>query len=917
MSWRVVALLAPLCASAVSLRARNGTITNATIALSSSSSSSISTTTTAHLADFILQGLGQTTGEDEDGARIAESTSSSTASSSGVDLSTDSSRNGTTTPATITGATATGTPDRLASPTSTSSSSSSSPFPTFSIARQQNGTNSHGSITAFSGITTASTQGFAAASSCQTDLFSWLNASRAYISQHAAETSYHTEFSETIWTLKWPTSLASIGGGVTAASVTTLCDGNPRVVGSGQYLTWSTVTREVYTVTETHISGPYPTPAPCTIGAEECTQLHDWYETAKLKVLYANQTLYEPPCATSGSAIPSGKKSCQPPVVEGWGNFTNEVMAEHAQLLYWPVQVKDPTDDSLLCYKPNEAGVMRTAETIPGTRTGDGPNTMVTDGVTITSPMIAMVYTNVGRADGCGPHISKTIRTMQPEHLSSIRRAPDGGAPRYPFDYSHLNWLCDSGNGTWTTQYVQEGERCYQNVPAAAYFNGPQKWLQYFTNTAAVRGTEVQSWTILNDYEPYIIEEERFTKELHELYGTNAGWLQFGIWDPPVALIQHTAAAKPTLPVGWPATPTATTTQKYDPVSTPATPAHPVGTQLSETPSAVPDVISRPHTGDDDESTPAAPPQQNEGSSSARPQQGENHPAGSPNRPSNGSNNVGSGNQGNQNGEVPQPSHAPIQGDANAGQNSGQHEEQPPAPILAIGSMTLTQQPANPLATSVVFQDAKTTIIVQVPAPGGSAKAVTIDSWTLTPSAAPGGEHVFQNAETAFTVHAAPQANPTPNDNDNVAPAQTPAAAMHDANAILTLNSMTFTASPAADHEVLFNAQTTITIHMGEAATVESHEISAVMSDGLPRLAVSSVMQKQSETRIDGVAAATAASSTSPASQASAATSVATKATGEAPSETSAVGSSTGGSEHVIPSLIISIISIAFACFLL
>ncbi|PIA98032.1 hypothetical protein CB0940_06437 [Cercospora beticola] len=918
MSWRVAVLLAPLCASAVSLRARNGTTTNTTIALSSSSSSSISTTTTAHLADFILQGLGQTSGEDDDGAKTAESTSSSTASSSGANSNTDSSS---ITPATITGASATGSPDRQASTTSTTSTSpSSSPFPTLSIARQ-NGTNSHGNVTAFSSITTASTQDFAAASSCQTDLFSWLNASRAYISQHAAQTSYHTEYSETVWTLKWPTSLASIGGGVAAASVTTLCDGNPRVVGSGQYLTWSTVTREVYTVTETHVSGPYPTPAPCTIGAEECTQLHDWYETAKLKVLYANQTLYEPPCATSGTAIPSGKKSCQPPVVEGWGNFTNEVMAEHAQLLYWPVQVKDPTDDSLLCYKPNEAGVMRTAETIPGTRTGDGPNTMITDGVTITSPMIAMVYTNVGRADGCGPHIAKTIRTMQPEHLSSIRRAPDGGAPRYPFDYSHLNWLCDSGNGTYTTQYIQEGEHCYQNVPAAAYFNGPQKWLQYFTNTAAVRGTEVQSWTILNDYEPYIIEEERFTKELHELYGTDAGWLQFGIWDPPVALIQHTAAAKPTLPVGWPATPTATTTQKYDPVSTPATPAHPVGSQLSETPSAVPDVISRPSTGDDDDDSRPAPPQQNEGSSSAQPQQGENRPAGSPNRPSNGSNNSGPEDKGNSNDEVPRPSHAPIFGNTNGNQNFGQHEQQPPAPILAIGSITLTQQPANPVATGVVFQDAKTTITIQVPASGESAKAVTIDSWTLTPSTAPGGEHVFQNAETAFTVHAAPQANPTPDDNARpgqpvanapaqAPPAQTPAAVMHEANDILTLNSMTLTASPAADHEVLFNAVTTITIHMGEAATVEFHEISAVMSDGLPRLAVSSVMQKQSETRVDGVAAATAASSSSTVSQASAATS-------EAPSETSTVGIPTGGSERAIPSLTICIISIAFACLLL
>ncbi|KAM3421566.1 hypothetical protein BST61_g1953 [Cercospora zeina] len=872
---------------------------------SSSSTSTISTSTTAHVADFILQGLGRTSEEDGDRTSSAESSSREYASKS-------SSR--TSTPATITAA---------AIRPSTSSSPSSS-FPTLSVAKQ-NGTSSRGNVTAISGNITGFAQGFAAASSCQADLFSWLNASRIYLSQHAAETSYHSEFSEITWTFTSPATMANLGGAVMAASLTTLCDGNPRAIGSGLYLSSSTIAGKYYTQTITHLSGPYPTPAPCTIGAAECTELHDWFDTAKLKVLYTNQTLYEPPCPTSGTAIPTGKAWCQPPYLEGYGDFMNQVMAEHAQLLYWPVQVKEPTDDTLFCYKAHEDGVKRTAETIPGTRTGDGPNTIVTDGVTITSPMVAMVYTSVHRADGCGPTIAKTIRTMQPDHLSSIRRDSEGGAPRYPFDYNDLNWMCDAGNGTYTMQYVQQDGNCYQNVPAAAYFHGPQKWMQYLPNTAAVKGTIVDSWTILNDYEPYIIEEEVFTQELHDLYGTNAGWIQFGIWDPPVALIQQTAAAKPTLPNARPATPAATTTRKNDPAPTPATPAQPVGTQLRETGSAVPDAISRPSTGENEDIA-STPPQQTEGSPSL--QNGMANDEVPPQ--SNGSNNDSSGTNGNSdgevrppshgndsasgNGEVPAPSHGPVQEDTDQSQDSGQQEQRPPAPILAIGSVTLTQQPAPSGATGVVFQDAEMTLTLQ--APGESVKAVTIDSWTLTPSAAPGGVHVFQNGETAFTVHTVSIANPapglnTPADSPAQAPPATPAAVMHNANAILTLNAMTLTASPAADHEVLFNAQTTVTVHMGEAVIVESHEISAMMSDGLPRLAVSSVVQEQSQTSMDGVDATTAVSSRSSASQ-----------TTEAPSGTpthspSAIEVHTGGSERATHPSMICIISIAFACLLL
>ncbi|KAF2210572.1 hypothetical protein CERZMDRAFT_85905 [Cercospora zeae-maydis SCOH1-5] len=364
-------------------------------------------------------------------------------------------------------------------------------------------------------------------------------------------------------------------------------------------------------------------------------------------------------------------------------------------------------------------------------------------------------------------------------------------------------------------------------------------------------------------------------------------------------------------------------TRKSDPIPTPATPAQSVSTQLRETVSVVPDVISRPSTGDNDDIA-STPPQQTEGSSSSQGSStnelvdNANSDAEVPPQ-LNGSNNNGFGNNENSNAEVPAPSHGPTHEITNQIEDPGQHEQRPPAPILAIGSVTLTQQSAPSDAMGVVFQDAEMTFTLQ--APGEPVKAVTIDSWTLTPSAAPGGVHVFQNAETAFAMHTVSEAAPAPAVNTLAGPpayappAQTPAAVVHNANAILTLNAMTFTASPTADHEVLFNAQTTLTVHMGEATTVESHGISAMMSDGLPRLAVSSVVQEQSQAAIDGVNAATAVSSISTTSQAS-------ETANEAPSETpaevaNAIETSTGGSKRVTHPSVICIISVAFACLLL
>ncbi|KAI5360956.1 hypothetical protein Slin15195_G088660 [Septoria linicola] len=608
--------------------------------------------------------------------------------------------------------------------------------------------------------------------------------------------------------------------------------------------------------------------------------------------------MYEPPRATSGTVIPTSSVWCVPPMVPGYGNFTNEVLAEHAQLLYWPVRAKDDNISKLFCTKANEVEAMQTAETIPGTRTADGPNTIVTDRITITSPMIAMVYSTVRRADGCGPTITKTIRTMLAGHLSSIRRNDVGAAPRYPFDYSDLNWMCESSDGTFTVQDGQ-GPDCYQNVPVAAYWQGPKMYMQYCNRPGVLNSTEVQDWTILNDYEPYIIEEETFTSELHELYRNNARWLQFGIWDPPIALIQQTAAAEPTLPHMLAATP-ATTTRTYVPEATPAIPAQPAVTELQKTeaplpnshlavPTSTADVHVGPHVGmaaqrqssSVDQPAQAAPSSQSAQANDIVPAPTQNTGSAFVNAFANDATAfiVGSqtlvvgGNAQTVGGQVASaavPS-AIIVGEGLAQstmqlQSQQEQKQAPPNRVMAIGSVTLTQQPSGSGAPGQILQNAYLTITVTLPKGQVGPAPVTIGSWTLTPTIGAGGHYILQNAETALTVQQMTPAIP-PHDSPGPAglPSTTPepAVELHDANAILTINSIALTASPAADYEVLYDAQTTVTTSHGAAITMGPHVISVVNSNGLARLAVSSLSEQKQNANSTKIAKGKSSTATS------------------------------------------------------
>ena len=115
-----------------------------------------------------------------------------------------------------------------------------------------------------------------------------------------------------------------------------------------------------------------------------------------------------------------------------------------------------------------------TQPVLNGTRTGLGPNTFVTAGVTITSPSVAISLAGVSRQDGCYTTIDNTIIPVDADSVTSIRGGGIGYL-YYPFQYQHLNYECIAANGSL---YVADGSGpdCYTVVPSIAYFNAPTTW---------------------------------------------------------------------------------------------------------------------------------------------------------------------------------------------------------------------------------------------------------------------------------------------------------------------------------------------------------------------------------------------------------------------------------------------------------
>ena len=264
---------------------------------------------------------------------------------------------------------------------------------------------SNGTTSALTGAALSS------AVSCATALSQYAESSYSWSFNHQNYTSFIT--TATISASTWTYPVYASG-----AETTRLCDKNPRVIGTilppSSNATLIHGASSTVMMTETDGGAPYPTPAPnCSINANDC------------KALYSYSSIidpYTPQCSVSGTSVtPLSSEAGTTPLAFGsTSTATGDcsdcvIMAKEAQLLYWPIRTEDGSGE--LC--SGEAATP--AVTLSGTQTGTAPNSFVTDGVTITSPSVAISLTGISRRDGCYSTLDRTIIPVNPGKVTSIR----------------------------------------------------------------------------------------------------------------------------------------------------------------------------------------------------------------------------------------------------------------------------------------------------------------------------------------------------------------------------------------------------------------------------------------------------------------------------------------------------------------
>lgn len=238
-------------------------------------------------------------------------------------------------------------------------------------------------------------------------------------------------------------------------SLTTLCDGHPRVVGSGSC--WTGSTSYGYTLTETMLYqqsiATFSTPTPCSVNPAVCQSIY----ALNSSYVTLPSPMYGDLCVYSTSQTQTlSTNSLGLPCDDCY------IVASAARLLYWPVRTQSITGNDNLC---NATSI----KILTGTPTGTGPNTYVTEGVTITSPSVGIWLGGVSRGDGCFATVSSTILVVPSSEVTSVRGAR-ALFTMEPFAYQDLNYRCQAAG---SDQYIiqdEPGDDCYQEVPATAYF---------------------------------------------------------------------------------------------------------------------------------------------------------------------------------------------------------------------------------------------------------------------------------------------------------------------------------------------------------------------------------------------------------------------------------------------------------------
>ena len=399
--------------------------------------------------------------------------------------------------------------------------------------------------------------GLAYAESCQAKLFAWRSSKTSFGSEygHSSTSIFSSEMSIVSVEPETPT----------VTSLITLCDGHPRVVGQWTTSNGSSTTLN-YQWTNTNpvfVPASYPTPKPCSISPDDCQLLYSSWTSRWNSITSAtpdfSEGLDSPPCETSQRPQPSYSTNAKG---EQCDNCL--IAGRQIRLLFWPVTTVAGSGD--LCEK--------SAETFTGTATGS-PRSVVTDGMTITSPTIAVSIGGLSRVDDCGTTVDHTIIPVLPEEVSSVEGARALFTHR-PFNFADLNYKCLDDPDE---EYITTGTRtdCYREVPASAYFTG-------YANAAGANWIDPNAFTnrtIWPNYQPQVLPPTTITEAIRSLWGPDCYIHPDGIWDPPIALQQENSFPLPKYAPGAP-------TQYYTPHTDapqpggPTTPHAPEPTQPQE-----------------------------------------------------------------------------------------------------------------------------------------------------------------------------------------------------------------------------------------------------------------------------------------------------------------------------------------------
>ena len=208
---------------------------------------------------------------------------------------------------------------------------------------------------------------------------------------------------------------------------TTDCEGITHVRGTTPTSTTVYVTSTVYTDYTITPSYSMPTKPSCAIQPSDCKAVLESYsaETSALDK-WASQFAV-PFYVTSRPRMPECTSVCSAPV-------ECMIMADHVELIYWPVTTTGA----------NSCGMNGTTVTDKN----DGPSTIVTLGMTFTSPTPYLSFRSISAYDwGCGTQIgagvSGTIISIQPDQLSSAR-GWHLGRSAYSFNLADLNGFVTS-----------------------------------------------------------------------------------------------------------------------------------------------------------------------------------------------------------------------------------------------------------------------------------------------------------------------------------------------------------------------------------------------------------------------------------------------------------------------------------------